>query len=309
MRHGKDKTAKEPRAASKKKAAVSRRARSKSKEVQPQEPAAPAVAATTIKLDTDATPKKVVSVETPKPATAPVADRGPSSPAIPFKSVPSTSDRRRWPDRQGPTTSQGDPRRGGPDHRGDGGDGDPAPRANKLMPTNAVHPTERRIKRRVHQNRALIAAGAAALLGVLILSNQSQPPELVLDGRQMASRAPASDDWQNDTTPGTGFAPVPSRSSAHASRTPDSAAPTTTPPSSRYAADADSLTRGEIFEMKQLLARLELSPSEPDGIVDARTRLAIRVYQKFAGLPVDGEPSALLLADMREVVKMMDARN
>jgi hypothetical protein len=329
VRHGKDKSAKETRAASKKAAAASRRARRKAAASADSSPAAAESKAEKTKRSESAilnpppaqksaagaTAPKNVPIEAPglSPAAA-GADRGSIGPAMPGKAPQISGERRRWPERHGPATSYGDTRRGGPDS-GEGGE--PAPRANKLMPTNAVHPTERRIKRRVHQNRALLAAAVAVLLGVLILSNQSEPPEPVLGGRQMASRAPASDDWQSGLNPPAAGERPSGQPLAHPGNTPEAtaapepAAPTTAAEPSRFASAADDgdLTRSEILEMKQYLVRLDLSTGEPNGIADAPTRLAIRLYQKFAGLPVDGEPSAALLADMREVVKMMEARN
>ena len=66
------------------------------------------------------------------------------------------------------------------------------------------------------------------------------------------------------------------------------------------------LNDGELVEMERLLDRLDLGPSPADGIVDNQTEAAIRLYQEIAGLPVDGAPSRTLLADMREVVKILE---
>ncbi|MEE9210690.1 MAG: peptidoglycan-binding domain-containing protein [Kiloniellales bacterium] len=62
----------------------------------------------------------------------------------------------------------------------------------------------------------------------------------------------------------------------------------------------------ELAEMERLLARLDLAPSRADGIIDQKTQAAIRLYQEIAGLPIDGEPSRALLADLREVVRILD---
>ena len=61
----------------------------------------------------------------------------------------------------------------------------------------------------------------------------------------------------------------------------------------------------DIRELEQLLSRLELAPGDVDGVVDDRTRAAVRQFQEFAGLPVDGEPSPELLEELREVAGMM----
>ena len=67
-----------------------------------------------------------------------------------------------------------------------------------------------------------------------------------------------------------------------------------------------NLNDGELVEMERLLARLDLGPSTADGIVGNQTVAAIRLYQEIAGLPIDGAPSRALLADMREVVKILE---
>ena len=51
----------------------------------------------------------------------------------------------------------------------------------------------------------------------------------------------------------------------------------------------------ELAELERLLAELNFDPGKIDGVVDARTRTAVGLYQEFAALPVDGAPSATLL--------------
>jgi len=237
-------------------------------------------------------------------------ETGPIGPMVSGPAITPTGERRRWPERHGPAA-----------HGEAGEPGDAPPRVNKLLPTNAVHPTERRIKRRLHKNGAFLAAAAAALLGVLILTNQSEPPEMVINERQLASRLPSGQDWQSDAgadsetasgaatrgldarvgTSGTPVAKVSPAAETRASTT----SRTTTPPVGR----SKELNVGEVFEMQRLLARLDLSSDEPNGIIGEDTADAIRVYQQIAGLPVDGEVSQDLLADMREVVKILDGGN
>jgi len=60
-----------------------------------------------------------------------------------------------------------------------------------------------------------------------------------------------------------------------------------------------------IAELQRLLGRLELSPGTADGVLGSQTVAAIRMYQEFAGLPVDGKPTRELLADLRQVVGAM----
>lgn len=53
-----------------------------------------------------------------------------------------------------------------------------AHRPNKLVPTNAVHTTNRRLKRGIRQNRVFVAVAVASLLALLILSDRKQPPDV-----------------------------------------------------------------------------------------------------------------------------------
>ena len=69
------------------------------------------------------------------------------------------------------------------------------------------------------------------------------------------------------------------------------------------AALARELSVEELAELERLLAELNFDPGKIDGVVDARTRTAVGLYQEFAALPVDGAPSAALLAELRQVVR------
>jgi peptidoglycan hydrolase-like protein with peptidoglycan-binding domain len=69
------------------------------------------------------------------------------------------------------------------------------------------------------------------------------------------------------------------------------------------AALARELSVEELTELERLLAALNFDPGQIDGVVDARTRTAVGLYQEFAALPVDGAPSAKLLAELRQVVQ------
>lgn len=60
-----------------------------------------------------------------------------------------------------------------------------------------------------------------------------------------------------------------------------------------------ALSTGEILEMETLLDQLGFPPGPLDGVIDAESLAAIRDFQLTAGLPVDGEPSALLLEELR----------
>ncbi len=69
------------------------------------------------------------------------------------------------------------------------------------------------------------------------------------------------------------------------------------------AALARELSVEELAELERLLAELNFDPGKIDGVVDERTRAAVGLYQEFAALPVDGTPSATLLAELRQVVQ------
>lgn len=66
-------------------------------------------------------------------------------------------------------------------------------------------------------------------------------------------------------------------------------------------------TKG-IAELQRLLGQLELSPGTADGVLGDKTVAAIRMYQEFAGLPVDGKPTRELLGDLRQVVGAMGGK-
>ncbi len=69
------------------------------------------------------------------------------------------------------------------------------------------------------------------------------------------------------------------------------------------AALARELSVEELAELERLLAELNFDPGKIDGVVDERTRTAVGLYQEFAALPVDGAPSATLLAELRQVAR------
>lgn len=59
--------------------------------------------------------------------------------------------------------------------------------------------------------------------------------------------------------------------------------------------------RAEIREIQRLLARMNFEPGPADGQMGKRTADAIRLYQQFAGIEVDGVPTRELLEEMRLV--------
>jgi peptidoglycan hydrolase-like protein with peptidoglycan-binding domain len=208
-----------------------------------------------------------------------------------------------------------------------GDSSEPTPRPNTLVPTNGIHTTERRLKRRLPQNRTVMFLVGATLLGLLFIGEQTEPPDMTSVEAQIAAgqtghaRAEAGVDAPGGITqprvqnPVEGPSARGQRVAAPGAETgnPISEPPRTGVPQERTAAteapleaQARDLDGEELVEMELMLARLDLAPSTADGIVDQQTRHAIRLYQQIAGLPVDGEPSPALLTDMREVVRILD---
>lgn len=66
-----------------------------------------------------------------------------------------------------------------------------------------------------------------------------------------------------------------------------------------------TLSPAGIINMQRLLTKLDLSPGPADGVLGKKTVEAIKLYQRFAGLPVDGKPTPDLLKDLRQVVGAM----
>ena len=79
-------------------------------------------------------------------------------------------------------------------------------------------------------------------------------------------------------------------------------AETSPPPASRK----DGL-KAAIIEAQRGLARLGFDPGPPDGVVGAKTRAAIRAFQKASDLPVDGRYSAELEAYLAVALASADS--
>lgn len=77
------------------------------------------------------------------------------------------------------------------------------------------------------------------------------------------------------------------------------------PAPSTEAPPTSGLATAELTELEQLLGALDFEAGSADGVVDDQTRAAIRLFQEFADLPVDGEPSEALLTELREVAKLL----
>lgn len=173
------------------------------------------------------------------------------------------------------------------------------PRPNTLVPTNGIHATQRRLKRKLHQNRGVMGLIAATLLGIIILGEQTAPPDTTNFDQEIAASQAIS------TYAGGSTANAPPGIIKPKLNNPSVVVPA--PEASQVSKQQDqNLGNDELIEMERLLARLDLGPSTADGIVDNQTEAAIRLYQEIAGLPVDGAPSRTLLADMREVAKILE---
>ncbi len=173
------------------------------------------------------------------------------------------------------------------------------PRPNTLVPTNGIHTTKRRLKRKLHQNRGVMALVAATLLGIIVLGEQTTAPDMTEFEREIAAVQTSDADSGSpvaNSPPGIVGAKLLDESMAIPG------------PEARKVSERQdkNLNDGELVEMERLLARLDLGPSTADGIVDNQTKAAIRLYQKIAGLPINGAPSRSLLADIREVVKILE---
>ena len=94
--------------------------------------------------------------------------------------------------------------------------------------------------------------------------------------------------------------PQPS-DTAEAVRTAAAAEPAAGPPETVAPGSDQLLDRRQTVELQRLLSRLDFAAGAPDGVVGRRTVAAIKLYQEFAGLPVDGKSTRGLLEDVRQV--------
>lgn len=71
---------------------------------------------------------------------------------------------------------------------------------------------------------------------------------------------------------------------------------------------AGPVRKEEIMEIQTLLDAMNFNPGPVDGSLGSRTTNAIRLYQQFAGLDVDGKASRELLEDLRAVAATMSGK-
>ena len=68
-------------------------------------------------------------------------------------------------------------------------------------------------------------------------------------------------------------------------------------------ADDQPLSRDTVIDMQARLARLGFYADETDGLLGPKTRSAVRLFQKQAGLPADGHATAELVQRLQQAVR------
>ena len=63
------------------------------------------------------------------------------------------------------------------------------------------------------------------------------------------------------------------------------------------------LSRDAVVDMQTRLAKLGFYADEADGLLGPKTRSALRLFQKQAGLPADGHPTPEVAAKLRQTVR------
>ncbi len=125
---------------------------------------------------------------------------------------------------------------------------------------------------------------------------------------------PPGDDGGPETTATGGTAdqlipfPTTPKATTDTAERPPAPPAITTPPALAALPETPApvpLAPNGIAEIQRLLTDLNFTTGPANGNVSSRTVAAVRLYQRFAGLPVDGVPSAHLLDDLRKVVQAM----
>jgi membrane-bound lytic murein transglycosylase B len=68
-------------------------------------------------------------------------------------------------------------------------------------------------------------------------------------------------------------------------------------------ADDEPLSRDTVVDIQTRLARLGFYTDETDGLLGPKTRSAVRLFQKQAGLPPDGHPTPEMVARLQRAVR------
>lgn len=145
-----------------------------------------------------------------------------------------------------------------------------------LLHENGEGVTKNQQKAAVFYGRALAAGSAKAAAKISAVQSDSQTPSAVANTEKMAAITPSA--GQTDGSP------APLKTSQ---------------------GNAKPLDATDIAELQRLLRRLDIASDAPDGKLGPQTVDAIKMYQRFAGLPVDGQPTAILLSDLKQVVGAM----
>jgi membrane-bound lytic murein transglycosylase B len=67
--------------------------------------------------------------------------------------------------------------------------------------------------------------------------------------------------------------------------------------------DDEPLSHNTVVDIQTRLARLGLYTDEADGLLGPKTRSAVRLFQKQAGLPADGHPTPEMVARLQQTVR------
>jgi membrane-bound lytic murein transglycosylase B len=68
-------------------------------------------------------------------------------------------------------------------------------------------------------------------------------------------------------------------------------------------ADDEPLSRDTVVDMQQRLAKLGLYSDETDGLLGPKTRSAVQLFQKRAGLPADGHPTPDVVRRLQQAAR------
>jgi membrane-bound lytic murein transglycosylase B len=67
--------------------------------------------------------------------------------------------------------------------------------------------------------------------------------------------------------------------------------------------DDEPLSRDTVIDLQTRLARLGFYTDDADGLLGPKTRSAVRMFQKQAGLPADGHPTPEMVARLQRAVR------
>ncbi len=191
------------------------------------------------------------------------------------------------------------------------------PKTGKLLPAIANAAPGKTLWGAAATLAVIVTAG---LMTVLPLGPDQPGMEIsTADAERVQSVAPAAGRWQD---------PPPVSKPAAKQSTSDTVVPqiastgpepvfepkaagtdgNTTPVVVKQARTAPLLKPAGIIEVQRLLGILQFTPGPPDGKLGGRTVAAIRLYQQFARLPVNGIADEDLLNDLKKIVGTMQAQ-